>query len=258
MTLLQVRSMFRDVTGRYDLVDSNGADIPPILNGTFFINAGCRFLDGRQDNPKSALWYKKDIAAGDHKVEFTYARSILEVWVQDGDGRALLEASDLKALRNDYPEAVANLTQGVPKYWAPAILGLAPSQSALIKNPNSGTLYTTQFTYDWEDIIFADELNQATHWGYSGVILMPPSDGVYTISVLGEFYTDFLSADGDRNYWTERRPELLVKAAAMQLEAFYRNSAGVSDWMSAMLSELNDVDNDVAAQLAVGVTRMGG
>ena len=55
MNLLQIRQKFRTLSGRHDLVESDGSD-----NGAdFYINAGQRHLDRLDETQKSpAICYK--------------------------------------------------------------------------------------------------------------------------------------------------------------------------------------------------------
>ena len=62
-----------------------------------------------------------------------------------------------------------------------------------------------------------------------------------TIVVNGSF-GDSLTVNGDESFWSTEFPELLVYASMFQIEAFYRNSEGMRDWLNVINVELDAVD----------------
>lgn len=243
MDLVGIRTQFVRDSGRVDLVDDesgygdNGAD--------YYINAGIRYLDGRQDTPKTFAWYKTNIVQGDTGVVLMKARSIHEVWVADGDGRAPVEKKDLGWIRENYPEPVADIDQGIPLYWAPAVIGLSPEQQDL-----DGDDFAAMF--DWDEIVFGE------HEAYNGIVFMPPADGTYTVSILGRFASRLLEKDTDMNWWTIHYPELVIYAACRELEAVMRNRQGIADWDAVIGERLLGIERDRVRQNVAGRNEMKG
>lgn len=235
MNLLEIRTKFIDLTGRFDLVvdttsyEDNGAN--------FFIEAGQRFIDSKINFPKSLARYQKDIAVDSILLTLQYARSIKEVWVTNSDGKYKLEKKTLTWLRSNYADTLADIDTGRPLYYSPAILGLSPEQAAL----TSGD-YTDEFTYDADDLMFG------SHYGYNGVVFMPPADEIYTMTVIAEFLSIVLSLDADTNYWSIMFPDVLVAAAMLALEKFYRNTEGVKDMTAVVMDSLLGIDKDMVEQ----------
>lgn len=244
MTLKEVRTKFVEESGRFDLVvdrtdyADNGAD--------WYIKTGQKYLDSKIDTHKSVARYHKDIAAGDIKLELLYCRAIQQVWVTNADGRSELTKKSMKWLRTEYGYdfASSEIDQGTPLYYTPAILGLSPEQAAL-----TAENYTDEFTYEGDDIKFGD------HYSYNGILFMPPSDGVYTLSIFGLFDSYPLSSDDAKNFWTELHPDLLIRAAMWALEFAYRNRQGMLDAEEGMRQLLLGIDYNLAEEdIAGGVS----
>jgi len=243
MPLSDIRARFIVATGRKDLVNEDGSD----NCANAFINAGMRLLDSIITNPKTRCWFKNDLAVGQVKLEIEHCRIIDEVWVMNADGRTQLDVKSLEWLRENYADATTDIDRGRPTYYSSAVLPLAPSQVAL-----TAENFTDEFTYDFEDILFADKEE------YRGVIFLPPADLVYTMSILGSFFHKPLTLDADENYWTKVHSELLVYAAGYSLEIFYRNTEGANDWMRAILRYTMEIERDLIEEQSKGITQMGG
>jgi len=131
VSLFAIRKRLVDETGRNDLVVNTTAYVDAGAN--FHIRAGSRTLDSMQDTPKTEATYQKDLASGDITVTFKQNRSIERVWVTDGvtstntdDGRTLLQKATRDWLKEEYAGPVAGIDKARPKYYIPAIIGLAP------------------------------------------------------------------------------------------------------------------------------------
>jgi len=233
-TLIEIRTAFVNKSGRTDLVlnttsyQDNGAN--------FYIQAGQRLLDTMIPNPKSIGRYIKDIAAGDYKLMMSYLRSVESVWIKSSSSpREELEMKPQSWLLEEYGDSITNSSQGIPRYWSPLTSVLSPEQKDL-----TALTYSTQFTRDYEDIVFG-----STRYQKEGITFRPVSDGAYTLTVFAHFFS-LLSADADVSWHSETYPELLIMAANLCLEAFYRNSTGVQDWLQAMQLFLKGIDHDMA------------
>jgi len=241
LNLEQIREKFVHISGRYDLVADNGSD----QGANFYINAGIRLLDEMRIHPKSMARHISKPDAGAISIEVTDVLAFKEVWAQSADGRSIVDKKSLGWIREEYAKESSEIDQGKPLYWSPAVLGLAPFQSALTADDLDGLL-------DWEDIKTGD------HYNYDGIIFMPPTDGTYTISIWAEFYSKKLVADTDKNFWSVRYPILVIKAAMYQLESIYRNTEGMKDALNALDFELTRLDHASVRQEIAGINRMKG
>ena len=84
MNLLQLRVKFREISGRFDLVNDDGSD-----NGAdFFINEGRKYLDRLDETQKSWASCFRWLEIGKFSVSFPYCRAIKEVNTELQIGRA--------------------------------------------------------------------------------------------------------------------------------------------------------------------------
>lgn len=228
--LLAIRTGFVTRNGRHDLVVDTTSYVDNGAN--FFIQAGQRYLDTILPNPKSLGRYVKDIATDSYKLEMQYVQSIESVWIKaSGEARQELILKPYSWLLENYTDAIADMSSGVPTYYAPIINTLSSAQKTL-----TGSTYTTEFTYDYEDITFG-----ANRYVYNGIAYRPKADKAYTMTVFARFYS-LMASDTDISWHSENYPELLEMAANMMLESFYRNSAGVSDWKRSIDMFLQGID----------------
>jgi hypothetical protein len=254
MDYKDVRKKFVTLSGRYDLVNPDWSD-----NGAdFFMNAGQRFLDRLQSTGKMQAKHIQSVAAGTIKVYSTGLRVVNAVWVGTStDGLIQLSKETLSGLREYYGEQLSSSDRGTPIYYAPAIF--RPFTDAL-------TSTTLASYYDADDLIFPTApATTPTHFANTGVIIMPPPDKIYYVSIYGLFYSPDLSATvaagvwtQTKSFWSEVYPETLIKAALMQVEMFYRNSEGVKDWESGVMKDISGFDKDAAEEEAVDISEMGG
>lgn len=249
MNLLDFRQLFKTTSGRYELVNDDGSD-----NGAdFYINAGQRYLDRLIDIPQSIGRVFVDISAGDVLVKFNDCRSILEVWSQGlndiGEMRRLpltkysqqdLRGIDQKTLEEAYTGMYGDLTQDRPLYYTPARLRL------ITVGGMSGGVGG-----------FMDVLADG-HQTYNGIVLLPPSDGDYSIEVVGKFYSATMLVDTDHTYWSDVHSNILLMSAMRQVEIMRRNTEGVKDWDNAIKAEVIGIDMDGVAEDCADVNQMEG
>jgi hypothetical protein len=250
MELSEFRLFFQKHSGRYDLVNSDGSD-----NGAnLIINAGQRYLDRLVDIPQGIGRVFKDIVAGQYLVKFEDSRAILEVWClgpnSDGDIVRLplkkytqqeLRGIEEKTLEEAYVQLSSDMTQERPTYYTPAQLRLVTRSDGL-----SGGIGGMM-----------DVLAEG-HQTYNGIFFMPPSDGEYTIEIIGNFYSRTLSADTDHSFWSDQHYMLLYMATMRELEIIHRNSEGKRDWEDSIRSEIIGIDMDGVAESVSDITEMEG
>lgn len=246
-----IRKKFCELSGRYDLINAdytdNGAD--------FYINAGQQALDRKQNSGNMQAKYLKQITAGTIKIPITSLRAVLSVWVGTStNGLTRLGKQSLDYMRSYYEKQIGDVTQGTPDSYAPAIF-----------RPYPDTVTSTSLSgyYDIDDL----QLHATTpdHFQYSGIIISPPPDSTMYLSVYGLYYSPTLSATlsagvwtQTKSFWSETYPSILLKAALLELETFYRNSEGMKDWDTALTRDVLDLDKDAAEQEAADISEMGG
>jgi hypothetical protein len=170
-----IRKMFCERSGRYDLMNTdytdNGAD--------FFINAGQRHLDRLQNTGKMQAKNIQSVVAGTIQVKVAGLRSVLKVWAGNStDGLIELKPASLAYLRGLYEKQLGDVDHGTPEWYAPAIF-----------RPAIDTLSLTGL-YDADDLI----PSTTGHYTYSGIIIMPPPDETYYISIYGLYYSPEISS----------------------------------------------------------------
>lgn len=252
MDYKDLRQKFTELSGRYDLVKGDGTD----SGADFFINAGQKMLDRTQDLGKSKARLTKSLVAGSILVTTVGLRALKSVWVSNSDGMSELSITTAEGLRAYYAGKLTDATVGTPSVCAPAVLRPYPDTTKAIDVVG---------LYDIEDLILYESDLSTGHWTYNGIVIMPPPDQAYTISIWGLFYSPTLSATlsgstwtQTKSFWSEVHPETLLLAALYKLEAFYRNTEGAKDWQTALDVDLRGMDNDFVEEDLNGESQMGG
>lgn len=245
MDYKDVRKKYVELSGRYDLVNSDWTD-----NGAdFFINAGQRYLDRLQSTGKMRAKEVQSVAAGTIIVKCTDLRAILEVQVGNtADGLSPLGQVTLSWMKNYYEEQLSGVDQGTPEYYAPCTF-----------RPHADTATFAGF-YDIDDLLLASD-----HYTYNGIIIMPPPDETMYVSIYGLFYSPTLSATLSgatwtqvKSFWTEVHPDILLQAALYKTEVFYRNTEGAKDWDNALMKDVTEMDKDEAEAESANINQIGG
>jgi len=256
MDLKTIRARFIEATGRADLQNADGSD-----NGANqFINAGQRFLDGRQTNPGTRAAYNVVLPAGTYSVVVPELRYAEEVWISSASGgRILLQRKFERELRQDYPKMfeipedplrppsvqLATLGKATPKYWSPMLVTVAPGQRDFMAPVDTYGQPT-----DTDGLIFGES------WARRGIMIAPPSDEELTFSVRGGFWSPRLVNDADSSWWSMVEPAVLTMAAAYILETFYRNTTGAKAWLETIVELLRGIRADEAMAYSAGITGM--
>ena len=237
MTHLQIRELFRTISGRFDLVNADGTD-----NGaTFFLNNGLKYLDTSIEFEKSIGRVFKKVAVGDHLVQFTDARAIHQVWAADEESRWQLGFQSFQELRLLYSKKPGDESKGSPDKYTKAFLRPIPE-----------TLSAQDLTdLDWVTDYMTGVITDGTQHLYNGVLFMPPADKAYMIEVVGEFYTPRMSNDDDVNFWTTAHPDLVIMSAMLSIEA-------IRDWVNSINLYLEQLEKDVASGESAEVSHMKG
>lgn len=242
MNRLQIRQQFRQMSGRFDLVNEDGSN-----NGAdFYIDSGMKWLDRRVETKKSPGRVFRVVPSGTYAVTFPYCRAIKEVWAATGRGRWQLELKPIQDIRAQCsgPETPWP-SGGDPLYYAPAFL------RAVTETDRTAVA-------DFESAVGYTDIMVGENYEYNGVIFIPSTGDDTLIEVWGYFYTQPMEADGDQNYWSVVHPDILVMAALRQVEVFNRNTQGRQDWESAITDMLADIDKDEVEQDITGADQMEG
>lgn len=224
MNLSQIRTILVEQSGRFDLVDDDGANYGGALatsGANFVINKAQRLLDLQVSHQKSLLWHEEDLDAGEFKIELLGCKMLSLVYRTDSSGRVKLTPSN--QIFTAFPDNLSSIASGVPAIYGLVSLGLAPAQSAL-----TAVTYPATATHESERLKFGD------HHQYRGLIIMPPADATYTISALGRFYGNELAADSDVSFWTSQEPYTLLDACRLVLERDRRIATGEAQWQAAV------------------------
>ena len=240
MNLLQIRKKFRELSGRFDLVNpdytDNGAD--------FFLNEGRKYLDRLQETQKSWGTYPVLLAIGEYLVKFPYCRSIKEVWVATTTAQWQLEKKTIQDIQASYGQGlISDLTAGVPLYYSPCISRYIPEDAT----PAALAVFAPYI-----------EIPTGLTGEYNAVLMNIPTDTAMVVSVKGLFYSMELVNDIDKNYWSEVHPLLLYMAAMRAVEVTNRSTQGVNDWTSAINTEVTQLGMDLVDEVISEKDQMEG
>lgn len=234
MNLSDLRDQLGILSGRLDLTEEN----PDLAD--FFINEGSRFLDRNSTIQKSYGTFYGYVSSGGWYLEVPSSRGIKKVYVANTEGRYEAKKITLEEmLIYLMSERVANLTSGSPYYYCPAVT----------RNIPEGATLPTNIT-DYIDVL------TTTGQNYNAILLSPPADGQYLISIEGLFYSKTLTAETDENFWSVNHPSLLLQSALREIEVFNRNSAGVKDWESAIMTILDGINKDLIEEEIADIDQM--
>lgn len=212
MNLLDIRKLFIEHSGRYDLV----VDVVDYVdNGAnFFIRTGQKVLDDLVDFSQTDAVTNLLLEAGSEQLLIPGARSINQIWVSsDESPPKRLE----RMFMSDHVEFFAQHTgDGVPIAYAIFPVREYPKDE--------------------------DPYAQPTSAHTKAVFIGPVPDKDYTAHVVGRFYSFPLAEDTDANYWTVNYPHTLLQASLYSIERFYRNTQGMRDHMEAILQDVQQID----------------
>jgi len=232
VNLLQLRQRFRTLSGRHDLVDADGSD----SGADFFINAGQRHLDRLDETQKSPGICFRFCEVGFWSVHFPYCRAVKEVWANSTTAKWQLEKKDLQHLLAGYFTTVpSGIDVGSTLYYAPAITRSVPATRDIE-------------AADFEAFAGYVDVMSADHYAYNSILVAPPPDERIALEIKGLFYTEELSEDTDKSYWSEVHPNVLIMATMREIEIFNRNTQGVKDWDNAIAAATSGIGKDLVEE----------
>jgi hypothetical protein len=240
MNFLAMRLKFRELSGRFDLVDSVGTD----LGAGFFLNEGRKFLDRLDETQKSWGTAYKFLDIGKYSVQFPYCRAIKEVWAATTAEKWQLEKKNIQDLINGYMLDIPSArSTGVPEYYSPCITRIVPENQPI----NSFESFL-----GWIDIPTGNSHE------YNAILVNVPTEEKLTILINGLFYSAELINDTDENYWSVAHPMLLCMAAMRQVEVINRNTQGVKDWEASIGSDIKTLGFDLVEENIAEADEMEG
>lgn len=240
MNLLQVRTKFRELSGRFDLVNSDYSD-----NGAdFFINEGRKYLDRLDETQKSWAQVFRLITVGGYSATFELCRAIKEVWAATSSERWQLERKSLQDLMVGYmTELPSARSTGLPLYYSPCVTRYVPEDASVV---------------ELEAFAGFVDIPSGNAHNYNAILLSVPTSEQIMLDIRGLFYSMELVNNTDKNYWSEVHPSLLLMSAMRQVEIMNRNTQGVKDWESAIGTEMTQLGFDLVEQLIAETDQMEG
>lgn len=254
MTLQGIREQLIKQTGRYDLVNDRESGSFVDNGANYYITEGQQLLDNSTLIDKMYMRYQVDQSSGGYIIELKHCISVQEVWVNNADGDASrLTKKHLSWIKANYTDPIAEITQDAPLYYCIVPIALAPSQKTI-----TSSNYSSTFTWNYEDIMFADEDDASTdHWEYKGLLIMPPVDETYTITVYGRFKS-VLEADTDMSFWTVEAKQASIEAAKVFMEMANSNESGSLAAERNVERLLTKLDNSMIEEEIVDIDQMEG
>ena len=238
MNLLQLRTQFRTISGRHDLVNAdfsnNGAD--------FYINEGRKFLDRSDETQKSWASSFKFLEVGKFSVSFPFCRAIKEVWVASTTARWQLTKKSLQDLISEYLTGTpASRSVGCPLYYSPCLTRYIPEDAEVA---------------DIESFVGWVDISAGGAHEYNAILVNVPTEEKLSVDIKGLYYSHELSAETDTNFWSGAHPMLLIMAAMRQLEIINRNTQGVNDWTNSISVDMKQLGMDLVEELISEVTQI--
>jgi hypothetical protein len=240
MNLVEIRAKFRDVSGRFDLVNKDDSD-----NGAdFFINEACRWLDKTVETGGSYGTYMEILAIGRWNVQIPRCRAIKEVWLITPDGRTQLTKISLQDnLASYFTTLPTGLTNGTPEYYSPTIKRYFP-EGMTVPTLAAISAFTGLITSSGED--------------YGAILLSCPLDASSLIEIKGLFYSMELVNDTDENYWSVNHSLLLVETAVRQTHILSGNKPMLDVLDRGIDGELKRLDQEIVEQDIAEIDQMEG
>lgn len=232
MDLFQIRRMFREMSGRYDLVDDDSSGTLDML-----INQASRALDRKTFHQKSPAVHWAAVAIDDFQVSIPYCRAIKEVWMSyvapaDDVARYQLEKRDLQWIIANYLSA-ETVSSGTPLYWAPTLTRRIPEGVDI-------SAFSTYMTY-------MDPMTDVAQ-DYNALVFVAPTSAAALIGVRGLYYSKELTLRTDENYWTVNHPTVLLRAVMLELETFNQNRSKIRGWREDLAVDAVEIDKDLVEE----------
>ena len=238
MNLIEIRTKFRDLSGRYDLVSDdlsdNGAD--------FYITEASKWLDRAVETNKSWGTYLISIAAGTWYIKVPLSRAIKEAWITTDEGKWQLEKKKLQDLIAEYyVDLPAEWVNGTPEYYSPTITRYIPEDMT----PAALAVFASSV-----GVISQPQME------FNALIMSTPVDRAAVVEVHGLFYSYVLTADTDENYWSVHHPLLLIQVAIRMTYMLSGNKPLSDIYGQSITDDLSRIDKELVDQIIAEVDEM--
>lgn len=285
MNLLALRTLFVQFSGRYDFVE----DVTDFVNkgADFFIQGGQKLLESLILTPKSKAKALKLIAADDYRISLSNCQSVHEVWARE---RTALTSGTLTIYRR-YQIVAQSIVDFTVDGAADNVVGtvfIATGATVILSAVDSvvrvdydddeegyqlhpverksleaeliedNLLAEAGKPYYYSVDIVRDVDVTETDVTARGLVFGPPADVYYTLTVSGIFRFNTLTDNADTNYWTDEWSILLLYASLFTLESFYRNTAGMRDWMNVITTIIFGIEADKVEEESHNINQMRG
>lgn len=223
MNLRDIREEFIKKSGRYDLADEEWED----AGANFFIQAGQRLLDRQGDfgTGQVAEWQSL-IKQGSAEFIVPNCWSITSIYSRSISANVWQKLSYTYSF--DTPSCLLSNEQLYTYLPIRSFPKLSNASASDINLPASSLAISA--AYEVENM-------QSMR-----IKLLPALKQDKIIRVVGNFFSEPLLSDTSSNYWSNRWPETLLKAAMYELEVFYRNTEGAKDWLDAVMLDLRQIE----------------
>ena len=238
-TLLDIRKQLVEDSGHYDLVVDTEGDDWPDSGANRLINSGCRWLDRKLKYHKSDGWLY--LKTSSPTVFFKQARVIRRVWAVYDGKRYELQRIRFGDMRDRWRKVDASeYADDYPRYFAPAPPNLSWQQA----DPDA-----TEQDFIDDGMVDYDQIYFGENQPWRCIVLHPQPNAEIQLQVLAQWFPQPLEEDTDINFWTVMHPDLLVRAARLQIEIdLHRNTQGQQDFEIPLLNDLRLIADDLIAE----------
>lgn len=226
MNLVEVRTKFRDISGRFDLVNADFSD-----NGAdFYIQNGSKYLDLLAEIRNSTGVCFRLLKRGLFSLSVPNCRVIKSVRASNSLGCWDLEKKNLKDMISEFFTSLTN----AQSFGNPGFYSLIPARYIEI------SLTADNF----ESFLGSVNIPAEKKYEENALIFNCPLEMQTTFEINGMFYSEKLVSDEDTNFWSSQHPMLLIMATMRGLEIINRNTQGVNDWNRSLLAEIDLLNRD--------------
>lgn len=184
-------------------------------------------------------------ATDEYNGALGYITSLDAIYISPGDTKVLymdvvVTAGTLFYYRQSTGERVDVTTTGAVNdalyvYPTSQILGGLEQVFTLFASPDFvGSVREMAITY--RHVSSASSFDESQG---SGIVVMPPPDDAYNVSVFGKFLPKPMVNPGDRDWLSENYPHLIINEALARLETAQRNTEGRKDFDEAVQIDIN-------------------
>lgn len=242
MNLRNVRELFREMSGRYDLVNDDLSD----HGADEYINEAVRWLDRKTDVNRSWGTQPYWVPQGTWIMQFPTARAVRTVRINDEPVCVIPPSSILSEI---------NRLQGRLPVAFPCSCAIVASRKInLLDEENNDKPIPAE---SFRKIFTAMEILPDTQDEVNTVIFngsTPVADAMITLT--GTFYQPKLIEDDDENYWTRNYHMLLINAVIRQVHVTTGNKALLDIMNAALDADIVTFGLDIVDEAIYGSNQM--